>query len=285
MNISKRGRGRPKKYLPRVLINPPTPPVEAPTMLKIEPLPELKDDFKIPESNQSHVLPVHPFRCVISGNSGSGKTVLLNNLVLKPEYYAGFFKYILVISPNVYADKSYKHLLKFKDEQDKILARRMFTSKNKPVKVMLYTEYEPESIARVMDYRQQSVEKGNISPMLVILDDVLEQRALINSPFLQALFTRGRHMHISTFILTQSYMKIPRTLRLNTTNTIVFAPNNLSEVQRIYDELVRNLTLNQFVELCKHVYKQRYSFLHFRIGKPIDEYLTYKLEYFIVPPE
>jgi hypothetical protein len=119
--------------------------------------------------------------------------------------------------------------------------------------------------------------------LIIVLDDILDNRKLLTSSFLQGLFTKGRHLKISTLICTQSYMKLDRTLRLNATNVIWFQPKNVSEIKRVYDELIRDMTLDQFIKLCNAVYSKRFNFLNFRIGAEPSKYMTLNFEHWIVP--
>jgi len=109
--------------------------------------------------------------------------------------------------------------------------------------------------------------------MLIVLDDILENKKLLNSSFLQGLLTKGRHLKISTFICTQSYMKLDRTLRLNATNLIWFQPKNVSEIKRVYDELIRDMSLDQFIKLCNAVYSKSFNLLNLRIGAEPSKYM------------
>ena len=42
-------------------------------------------------------------------------------------------------------------------------------------------------------------------------------------------------------------MKLNRTLRLNATNVIWLQPKIVSEIKRVHDEFIRNMTLDQFI--------------------------------------
>jgi len=134
---------------------------------------------------------------------------------MKSEMYCGFFKNIAIISPNIDSDKSYKHLLK--DEIKQLKKKPKDESK---ITYWFFKEYDQDGINDIMNLRMEAVEQGIKSPMLIVLDDILENKKVLNSSVLQGLFTKGRHLKISTFICTQSYMKLDRTSRLNATNLI-----------------------------------------------------------------
>ena len=251
---------------------------KAPTPLKVNALPDIQTE-KVFKNSNDHVIPSHPFRCILSGMSGSGKSNLLITMLMKPEMYYGFFKHILIISPNIDSDKSYKHLLK--DEVKQLKKKPKDKSK---ITYWFFKEYDQDAINDIMNMRMEAVEQCIKTPMLIVLDDILKNRKLLNSSFLQGLFTKGRHLKISTFICTQSYMKLDRTLRLNATNLIWFQPKNVSEIKRVYDELIRDMTLDQFIKLCNAVYSKRFNFLNLRIGAEPSKYMTLNFEHWIVLP-
>ena len=170
--------------------------------------------------------------------SGSGESHLLITMLMKPAMYYGFFKHILIISPNIDSDKSYKYLLK--DELKQLKKKPKDKSK---ITYCFFKEYDQDgrspssadAINDIMNMRMESVEQGIKTPILIVLDDILENKKLLNSSFLQGLLTEGSHLNISTFICTQSYMKLDRTLRLNATNLIWFQPKNVFDIKRVYD--------------------------------------------------
>ena len=130
--------------------------------------------------------------------------------------------------------------------------------------------------------RMEAAEQCVKIPMLIVLDDILQNKRLLNISFLQGLFTKGRHLKIPTIICTQSYRKLDRTLRLNLTNLIWFQPKNVSEINRTYSELLCDMTLDHFIELCNAVYWKRFNFLNFTIGAERSKYMTLNFERWIV---
>lgn len=242
--------------------------------LKIDALKDI-EEVKIKENNNAGIIPKHPCRVLFSGQTGSGKSNLMISMLTRPEFYKGYFKHILIISPNIDSDKNYMHLKKHHDDQLKLPPR-------KRINYMFYRTYEPDAMDALMAYRMQAVEKGVRTPFLIILDDILEHKPLLNSSFLQALVTRGRHLSISVFIATQSYMRIPRTIRLNCSDVIWYMPRNVGELKRVYDELVRDMTMDTFTELTNAVFSKPYTFLQFRIGRAPDKYMSINYDYFVV---
>ena len=252
---------------------------------------ELNKDFRIgPLDNeiqkdntpeQQKLIPKHPFRLLLSGQSGSGKTLLLLNLLLKPEFYRGFFRYIVVISPNFDNDKQYDNLKKF------IMAERVKAKKDKrykPVRLEHYEKFnEGELDALLEELSEARAELGDdLPPTLFLLDDVIDDKKLINSTFFSMLGTRSRHFNASVIIATQSYKRVARTTRLNMSNVIFFKPSNESEKKRIYEEIITDCNYKQFSNLCDAVFAKKYSFIVVNVNKT-DDRLYINFEYKVKP--
>ena len=79
--------------------------------LEIAPI-DLKE-YSCKQSIHSHV-PKVPLRMILLAPSGSGKTVLLSNLILN--IYRGCFERIFVFSPSIELDKTWELVKKYQSE-------------------------------------------------------------------------------------------------------------------------------------------------------------------------
>lgn len=163
------------------------------------------------------IVPKISFRLLMSGPSSSGKTNAARWLIDK--YYKKCFDRIILMSPTADIDPVWKDLrgLKKKDRISKMSMR--------PIKRLMKTQEA--------DVKKNG--KRKCKKTLIIFDDAVGDNKIINSPeFLQA-FIRGRHFCCSCIVMTQSYTKIPRAVRLQATALFVF-PSFKSEIERLYDE-------------------------------------------------
>jgi hypothetical protein len=227
---------------------------------------------------QQTIIPKHPFRLLLSGQSGSGKTLCLLNLLLRPEFYLGFFKHIILISPNYDNDKNYEVLKKF-ILQEEIRARK--DKKYKPVRLEHYEKYDKTEMDKLMNELSEAKTKlgDKMKPVLFILDDVIDDSKLINSAFFSLLATRSRHYNCSVMICTQSYKRVKRTTRLNMSHIILFKPSNHGERRRVYDEVIQDCNYKEFEGLCDYIYSKPYTFLVIHVSdckKPL--YLNFEYE-------
>lgn len=217
--------------------------------LTVLPIETKKKDLVL-RNNAYDIIPNHPARVLLVGQSKSGKTNLMLNLLTKNEFYKGYFKDVVIISPNLQTDESWEHYTE---------------GLNKYQKQLLFEEYDEEAIDTIIDLQRKCVEKSGIensSRMLFILDDVLEQKSLMNSRLIQTLMTAGRHINISVWIGTQAYKRIPKTWRMQASNIIIF---NVSDTE--LKSLAEDYTPvwcdeKKFRKICKKLYKKKYTFVH-----------------------
>ena len=74
---------------------------------------------------------------------------------------------------------------------------------------------------------------GKKHKVLIVFDDMIAD--MINNkklnPVVTELFIRGRKLNISIVFITQSYFKVPKDVRLNSTNFFVMKILNKRELQ------------------------------------------------------
>ena len=66
----------------------------------------------------------------------------------------------------------------------------------------------------------------------------------ILSPIVTELFLRGRKLNISLVFISQSYIKVPKTERLNATHYFIMKIPNKRELQQIASNHIKNILKN-----------------------------------------
>ena len=134
-------------------------------------------------------IPDHSYRILIIGGSGSGKTnVLLNLIENQPD-----IDKIYLYAKDPYEAK-YQYLI----------------NKRESVGINHFNIYK-----NIDDY---NLDKEN--KILIVFDDMIADmihNKKLNS-IVTELFIRGRKLNISLVFITQSYFKVPKDVRLNTTH-------------------------------------------------------------------
>ena len=70
--------------------------------------------------------------------------------------------------------------------------------------------------------------------VLIIFDDMIADMISNNklNPIVTELFIRGRKLNISIVFITQSYFKVPKDVRLNSTHFFIMKTPNKRELQQ-----------------------------------------------------
>ena len=171
-------------------------------------------------------IPDHPYRLLIKGGSGSGKTNALLNLINNQPDIDKIYLY----AKDPYEDK-YLFLIK----KRKSIGLKHF---NDPKAFIEYSNHMHNVYKNIGDYNP---DKGN--KILIVFDDMIAD--MINNKKLNSIiiesFIRGRKQNISLVFITQSYFKVPKDVRLNTTHFFIMKILNKRELQQICNKsLIRH---------------------------------------------
>ena len=75
------------------------------------------------------------------------------------------------------------------------------------------------------------------------------------------LFIRGRKLNISLVFITQSYFKVPKDVRLNSTHIFIMKIPNKRELQQIGLNHSSDIDFKDFIKVYKKCTAEAYSFL------------------------
>ena len=160
----------------------------------------------------------HPYRILIIGGSGSGKTNALLNLINNQPDIDKIYLY----AKDPYEDK-YQFLIKKRES----IGLKHF---NDPKAFIEYSNDMHDVYKNIDHYNPDKENK-----ILIVFDDMIAD--MINNKKLNSiiteLFIRGRKLNISLVFITQSYFKVPKDVRLNTTHFFIMKIPNKRELQQI----------------------------------------------------
>ena len=113
---------------------------------------------------------------------------------------------------------------------------------------------------------QKNIEKYNIGKnrkTLIVFDDMIAD--MINKNKLNSLvtelFIRGTKLNISLVFITQSYFKVPKDVRLNSTHFFILKIPNKTELQQITLNHSSDIHFKDFIKIYKKCTAEPYSFL------------------------
>ena len=193
----------------------------------IRPVDEITYEF--PQSKYE-VAPKVPFRAIITGPSGSRKSVLLTNMVF--DIYKGVFSRIYIWSPSINVDSIWNPVKKYIKEGMKV-----DTDKEK----CFFEEFIPEELEKVIETQRKITEysKKNkfkkLYPILLILDDFADEPKIARySKLLNSTYVRGKHNGISVITSVQKFNALNTLIRVNATHLFFYKVRNFKEIELLY---------------------------------------------------
>lgn len=169
-----------------------------------------------------------PFRLLIVGSSGSGKTNTLINLIYNMPNY---FHTITICTKN--ADEPLYQYLKKKLDDSVSLCEGL-------------DEIPP------LDSYDKSV------PHLVVFDDMVLER---NQDAMIEYFVRARKLNISTVYISQSYFRVPKTIRANINYLILKKISSNRDLSMILTDYSLGVSKEELYKVYKYATKEMFSFL------------------------
>ena len=206
-------------------------------------------------------IPDHPYRILIIGSSGSGKTNALLNLINNQPDIDKIYLY----AKDPY-DKKYQYLI---NKREKVGINHF----NDPKAFMEYSNNMQDVYKNIEDYKPIKKRK-----VLIIFDDMIADMINNNklNPIVTELFIRGRKGNISIVFITQSYFKVPKDLRLNSTHFFIMKIPNKRELQQIALNHSSDIDFKDFMNIYKKSTKEPYSFLVNDTILPSDNPLRFR---------
>ena len=98
---------------------------------------------------------------------------------------------------------------------------------------------------------------------LIFFDDMIVDKIRNRTldSIVTELFIRGRKSNISLVFITQSYFKVPKDVRLNTTHFFIAKISNKRELQQIAINHSSEISTKDFIKIHKKHTAEPYSFL------------------------
>ena len=108
----------------------------------------------------------------------------------------------------------------------------------------------------------QDLEHKNPIVNVIILDDLLGSECFSkkNQSLLKYNLIRNRHKRVCFCILSQSMKSIPKDIRMNCNLFFYGQFNNMKVIKEdLYEEVSKELTTEQFLEMFNHINKEQYG--------------------------
>ena len=191
-------------------------------------------------------IPDHPHRILIIGGSGSGKTNALLNFIQNQPYIDKIY---------LYAKDSYEAKYQFLiNKRERVGINRL----NDPKAFIEYFNDMHKVYKNIDNYNPDKESK-----ILIVFDDMIAdmiKNKELNS-IVTELFIRGRKLDISLVFITQSYFKVPKDVRNNSTHFFIMKIPNKRELQQIAINHSSDISTGDFIEIYRKCTDKPYSFL------------------------
>ena len=218
------------------------------------------DDYtnenRIEHSSRWPYIPDHPYRIQIVDGSGSGKTNALLNLINNQPDIDKIY---------LYAKDPYEAKYQYLIDKRKKVGLDYFKD---PKAFMEYSNDMYDVYKNIEDYNPKKKRK-----ILIVFDDMIAD--IINNkkrnPEVTELFIRGRKLNIAIVFITQSYFKVPKNVRLNSTHFFIVKIPNKRELQQIALNHSSDIDLKDFMKIYKKCTTEPYSFLVNDTTLPSDD--------------
>ena len=210
-------------------------------------------------------IPDHPYRILIIGGSGSGKTNALLNLI---ENQPDIDKIYL------YAKDPYEAKYQYLINKRENVGINHF---NDPKAFIEYSNDMHDVYKNIDEYNPDKENK-----ILIVFDDMIADmihNKKLNSVVMELLI-KDRKLNISLVFITQSYFKVPKNVRLNTTHFFITKIPNERELQQIALNHSSDISTKDFIKTDKECAAELYYFLVNDITLASDNSLRFRKNLF-----
>ena len=140
-----------------------------------------------------------PFHMIIEGMTACGKTHYLLNML--EEEYKNHFNYIFIVCPTLEDDETYQNWNYLKDPDVYVIA------------------CDHDKVAEIL---QEIVKFAKNTNSLIIFDDCAASKDVRNRNRTEPVAFHGKHIELSTIVITQQLTSIAKPYRMNISKLVTF---------------------------------------------------------------
>jgi hypothetical protein len=205
-----------------------------------------------------------PGSSISIGPSGVGKSVVLIRTLTDKDKLGGLFDRYEFFSPNIFQDPQYEYLIEY------VISR---TGQKK--EDFCHEEFDQDFIRKIMEDQKKSntylrkIGAKRLLSCALIIDDFGDNASVVkaSSSVVNSLFTRGRHLMISCFLLLQRFRLASNTIRFNAMSILVHRLNSQLDLEALAEEFAAVTNgKNNFFQIYRRAIEQPHGFLDISTG-------------------
>ena len=147
--------------------------------------------------------------CLIIGKRGTGKSVLLKDLM----YFKRHFQAGVVMSGTEEGNGYYKGWVP---------------------DVFVYNDFNSKVIAKIITRQKRLSKEGRAKPVFIVLDDCLYDKKILRDKDMRAIFMNGRHWKINLWCTAQYLMDVPPDIRMQIDYVFAFRDNTFNNRKKLH---------------------------------------------------
>jgi hypothetical protein len=170
-------------------------------------------------------LPIHPFAILASAPPRSGKSNLIVNMLINPAFdWINKFDKIVIISPSIMSDKTFKPIVEISEDDENPLSD----------KLKIFTGDDIEDMDALIKAIIAGQDEDMSKETLVILDDCIGK---LKNGLFGKTFARYRHKNMSLLAVSQMFKAFDVISRSCASGLMLFKTHNDKERIKILEEL------------------------------------------------
>ena len=193
--------------------------------------------------NKSDLVPQWPFRLLITGETGCGKTNLVLNMIYNYLCYHRLYVFAKDLS-----EEKYEGLREFFDE----------------------VEGKVDGDMELLTISDEITPVDELNPEfqnLVVFDDFVGEK----NKNIEEYFKRGRKKNCSMIYITQDYFKTPKFIRLQCDHFIFYNINSKYQIRSLIQDKSFNIEARDFERMFHKAVRKKYGFLYIDKEKKFHE--------------
>ena len=203
------------------------------------------------ENNKKHnekwpYIPDHPYRIIIIGGSGSGKTNALINLINEQNDIDKIYLYARDLS-----EPKYEYLIKKREDAG-------IKHLNNP-KAFIECSHKMDDVFKNINDYNPIKKRKKIIAFDEMIPDIMTNKKF--QAIIKELLIRCRKLNISLVFITQSYFPVPKDVKLNSTHYFIMKINNKRGLKNIAINESADIDYQDFMKIYKEYIKELSNFL------------------------